>query len=192
MKPNRAKNATATDALAALKRALRNTPTSSIGSSRCSSQAMKLASRTNARRKPPSVTGAVQPWRGASITVYTRVDTPAMDTMRPTGSKRPARVSREVGSSTRPAISATATTGTLTKNAEPHQKCSSSQPPVTGPRATAMPDAPAHRPMALARSAGSVKTLARRRGPEGRDRGRASAPRYSPSQPGSPLPRSSP
>ena len=39
---------------------------------------------------------------------------------------------------------ATATTGTLIISTEPHQKCSSSQPPVTGPRATARPAVAAH------------------------------------------------
>jgi len=53
------------------------------------------------------------------------------------------------------------TTGTLTRKTEPHQKCSSSQPPVTGPMATPRPETPAQMPMALARSAGSVKTLVR-------------------------------
>lgn len=51
--------------------------------------------------------------------------------------------------------------GTLTKKTEPHQKCSSSQPPVMGPRATARPAVPAQMPMALARSDGSLKTLVR-------------------------------
>ena len=54
-----------------------------------------------------------------------------------------------------------ATTGRLIRKTEPHQKCSSSQPPVTGPMATPRPETPAQMPMALARSAGSVKTLVR-------------------------------
>ena len=32
------------------------------------------------------------------------------------------------------------TTGTLTQNTEPHQKWSSSQPPIIGPMAMPMPD----------------------------------------------------
>ena len=51
--------------------------------------------------------------------------------------------------------------GMFTRNTEPHQKCSSSQPPVTGPRATARPVVADQMPMALARSVGSVNTLDR-------------------------------
>ena len=52
-------------------------------------------------------------------------------------------------------------TGTLTKNTDPHQKFSSSQPPVIGPAATAMPLTALQIPIALARSPGSVNTLVR-------------------------------
>ena len=65
------------------------------------------------------------------------------------------------GTRKRPATRPTITTGTLIRKTEPHQKCSSSQPPVTGPMATPRPETPAQMPMALARSAGSVKTLVR-------------------------------
>ncbi len=44
--------------------------------------------------------------------------------------------------------------GTLTKKTEPHQKCSSSQPPAIGPRMIPMPDTPAQMPMARPRSLG--------------------------------------
>jgi hypothetical protein len=54
---------------------------------------------------------------------------------------------------------ATITTGTLTRKTEPHQKCSSSQPPVTGPIATATPAIAAQMAMAWARSFRSVNTL---------------------------------
>ncbi len=42
---------------------------------------------------------------------------------------------------------------------EPHQKCSNSTPPVIGPRPSPNADTPAHTPIALPRSAGSVNTL---------------------------------
>ena len=51
--------------------------------------------------------------------------------------------------------------GTLMKNTDPHQKFSSSQPPVIGPAATAMPLTALQMPIALARSPGSVNTLVR-------------------------------
>ena len=49
--------------------------------------------------------------------------------------------------------------GTFTRNTDPHQKCSSSQPPVIGPMATPSPATPAQAAMAWARSLGSVKRL---------------------------------
>ncbi|MNI63233.1 hypothetical protein D3C73_1185910 [compost metagenome] len=53
--------------------------------------------------------------------------------------------------------SASSTMGTLIRNTEPHQKCSSSTPPTTGPSA-APPDATdAQMPMATARSRSSAK-----------------------------------
>ena len=49
----------------------------------------------------------------------------------------------------------------LTQNTEPHEKCSSSRPPVTGPIATPSPEKPAQTAIARPRSRGSRKTLAR-------------------------------
>ncbi len=51
------------------------------------------------------------------------------------------------------------TTGTLTSSTEPHQKCSSRKPPVTGPIARPSAETPAHTPMARPRSRGSRNTL---------------------------------
>ena len=59
-------------------------------------------------------------------------------------------------------------TGTLTKNTEPHQKCSNSQPPVIGPAATAMPATALQIPIAFARSPGSRNTLVRMAKVEGK------------------------
>src|SRR6185312_10851431 len=56
--------------------------------------------------------------------------------------------------------SATITTGTFTRKTEPHQKCSSRKPPVSGPSATPRPDTPAQIPIARGRSSGG-KTLVR-------------------------------
>jgi hypothetical protein len=67
--------------------------------------------------------------------------------------------SREVGTNSWPSSRAMAITGTLTRKTEPHQKCSSSQPPVTGPMAMAMPAVADQMAMAWARSFGTVKTL---------------------------------
>ena len=62
-----------------------------------------------------------------------------------------------------PPMIATAATGTLTMKIEPHEKCSSSQPPVIGPAATPTPTIAAHSPIALARFTGSGKMLVIRR-----------------------------
>ena len=51
-------------------------------------------------------------------------------------------------------------TGTLTRNTEPHQKCSSRKPEATGPMAAPPPAMPAQTAMALGRSSGG-KTLVR-------------------------------
>ena len=86
---------------------------------------------------------------------------PAIEASVPTGSNRAIVVSRDVGTTRAMATSATAITGTLIMSTDPHQKCSSSQPPVTGPSATATPDVAAQMAMAIARSLGARKTLTR-------------------------------
>ena len=53
------------------------------------------------------------------------------------------------------------TIGTFTRKIEPHQKCSSRNPPASGPMATPRPDTPAQIAMARARSPGCVNTLVR-------------------------------
>ena len=60
----------------------------------------------------------------------------------------------------RPAISATITTGTFTRKTEPHQKWLSSQPPTMGPIAMPRPETPAQMPIARPRSSAG-KTLVR-------------------------------
>jgi hypothetical protein len=50
------------------------------------------------------------------------------------------------------AIEPAMTMGMLTRKMEPHQKFSSSSPPVTGPMATASPADAAHSPIAFGRS----------------------------------------
>ena len=65
------------------------------------------------------------------------------------------------GMSSCPAINVTITMGTLTRKMEPYQKCSSSAPPVMGPKATAMPEVAPQMPSAFCRSDGSSKMLVR-------------------------------
>ena len=56
---------------------------------------------------------------------------------------------------------ATMTIGTFTRKIEPHQKCSSRNPPANGPIATPSPETPAQIAIARARSPASVNTFAR-------------------------------
>ena len=151
--PNREKKANVTARLPAVKRMLVNTETSSIGWSMRRSQATKPASSRAATAKAAMLVGDVQPWTGPSMTAHTSTPMPAIEAKVPTGSKRLIVVSREVGTTRATAIRATAITGTLMNRTDPHQKCSSSQPPVTGPRATAAPAVAAHTAIAAARSA---------------------------------------
>ena len=61
------------------------------------------------------------------------------------------------GASAGRAIRLTSTTGTLMRKTEPHQKCSSSAPPMTGPAAAPSRATDAHTPMAVLSSFGSRK-----------------------------------
>ena len=65
------------------------------------------------------------------------------------------------GTTRRPATSATPTIGRLTMKIEPQAKCSRSHPPSVGPITTPRPATADHMAIALARSAGTVKTLVR-------------------------------
>ena len=60
----------------------------------------------------------------------------ATDSAAPARSSRPAPAPRDAGTSQYPAIRAIATIGRLTRKIESQLKCSSSQPPATGPIAT--------------------------------------------------------
>ncbi len=85
--------------------------------------------------------------------------TVAIDKPAESGSNRPGAGSRDSGSSRVPATRNTATTGTLTRNTEPHQKCSSSAPPTSGPSARPPPEPADQMAMALVRSRASGNRL---------------------------------
>ena len=84
-----------------------------------------------------------------------------IDSTAPSGSRSPWLGSFDFGIRTHPATRAMTAIGMLTQNTEPHEKWSSSRPPVTGPMATPRPEKPAHTAIARPRSRGSRKTLAR-------------------------------
>ena len=66
-----------------------------------------------------------------------------------TGSSGAGRSARLAGSQTTVAMPIAISTGMLMRKTEPHQKWSSSTPPVIGPMAMARPTPPAQMPMAL-------------------------------------------
>jgi hypothetical protein len=74
-------------------------------------------------------------------------------------SSRPAFGSRNSGSSLGPSTSNSAITGTASRKTEPHQKCSSSSPPATGPTALPAENPAIHTPTAIVRCRGSWNML---------------------------------
>ncbi len=121
MNPNRAKNANVTATLPAVKRRLRKTRTSSIGCDERSSQRTNPVSSAPAAANALRLSADVHPLMGASMTAHTNSVTPAIDSSRPTGSNRLVCGSREVGTTSATATIATSTTGTFTRNTEPHE-----------------------------------------------------------------------
>ena len=157
--PARAKKIVMIEPLAAEKRRLRNSDTSSIGCARRRSQATNTAVTAAVRANPTTVAGDVQPRSGASMMVNTKVPMATVDRTRPPTSTGGVAGSRDVGTNNTPPRNVTAATGAITTNTLPHQKCSSSQPPVIGPNATPSPVIAPHSPIARARSPRSVYKL---------------------------------
>jgi hypothetical protein len=148
-------------ALAAVKRGSRKKRTSSMGCWARLSHAPKQISAATAMAKSPRTGKLVQPWLGASMMADTNDNRPKTDRAAPVQSTCWPSGLRDSGTSRRPARIATAATGTLTMNTEPHQKWSSKVPPTSGPRTTPRPTTPDQIPIANARSRASVNTLVR-------------------------------
>ena len=108
---------------------------------------------------PANVSTASQPNSGASMIVKTSAVIDVIDSSRPRRSIRGTFRSRDSGTTRNVAMTVMITIGTLMKKTEPHQKFSSSQPPLIGPAATPTPLVALHIPMALARSEVSVNML---------------------------------
>lgn len=94
--------------------------------------------------------------------------TPAMNAMIPTSESATLRRSigpgfglRDLRSAHQPMPMITITMGTLTKNTEPHQKCSSRTPPSNGPSPPPAAATAAHTPIAKLRSLASGKVWRR-------------------------------
>ena len=126
----------------------------SIGSRTRSSHAPNAASRTAATPKAARISPSVQPRAGASMIAHTSVVRPAIESAKPPTSSRGADGSFDSGTSQRPATSAAATNGRLTRKIQCQLACSISQPPATGPIAMPRPETAAHAPIAFGRSSG--------------------------------------
>ena len=159
--PNSAKNVSVTAALAAENRGLRKKPRFSIGCAWRDSHRMNAPSVEAAMTKAVSVRADIQPASGASMIAHSRAVRPAIDSTAPPRSSFGASWSRELGTTKTQPMMARMRTGRLTRKIEPHSKCSSNQPPVTGPSATPSPEQPAQIAIALARSLASRNTLVR-------------------------------
>ena len=77
----------------------------------------------------------------------------------PAGSKRRARGARDSGTKRAVSTRTASTTGTFSQNTDRQPTTSTRRPPTNGPNAIDRPITPPHTPIALARSARSVKTL---------------------------------
>jgi hypothetical protein len=120
---------------------------------------MNTAAAAAANVKPTMVAVPVQPRSGASMMLNTKVPIARVERTRPPTSTGGVDGSREVGTKRVAPRKVTAATGAMATKTLPHQKCSSSQPPLIGPRATPSPVMAPHNPMARARSPRSVYRL---------------------------------
>ena len=152
MTPISAKNTHAIEMLAALKRRLRNTLTSSIGWSVRRSQAMNAAMIAAPAAKAARMIGLPQPCSGASIRAQMTALRPAIDRPVPGRSSLGESGSRESGTSAKAPIRHAATTGRLIRKMLLESKCSSRKPPEIGPIATPSPDTAAQMAIAFGRS----------------------------------------
>ena len=152
MTPISAKKTNAIEMLAALKRRLRNTLTSSIGWSVWRSQAMNAAMIAAPAAKAARMIGLLQPCSGASIRAQMTALRPAIDRPVPGRSSLGESGSRESGTSAKAPIRHAATTGRLIRKMLLESKCSSRKPPEIGPIATPSPDTAAQMAIAFGRS----------------------------------------
>ena len=106
-----------------------------------------------------TISGSLQPFWFASIRAYVRLNSAAVPRTKPGMSS--CRSSSETDSLTVRVATRNAMIpiGTLRKKMDCHPRCSTIAPPTVGPSASASPENPAHRPIALARSWGGNVTV---------------------------------
>ena len=133
--PNIAKKHSAMPTAEMLNRGLFSSCRSNIGSSVVRSRTTKATKATTATANASSVWVEPQPCSGASMIAYTSAPMARIDRSAPGMSMRCCSGSRDSGSRIRPATMATARSGTLMRNTDPHQKCSTRKPEIGGPSA---------------------------------------------------------
>ena len=151
MKPKSAKKLMVTAPAAAENRRSRKSEMSSIGWSATVSRRTKTASRARLTPNPSIVWRLVHPDSGASMIVHVSVPSSATEATRPGRSSGGTAGSRDSGTKSTVITSATTATGTIAQKTLCQAKCSSSQPPATGPAATPTPVAAPQMPSAAAR-----------------------------------------
>ncbi len=153
--PARAPLATTAMAMPARIAGRENSDRSSIGAAERSCRRANTASRAAPAASADAATAGGCPPPKPDLSPYTAAIMPAISSSACPAGHRPAAVRSGRGSSRNTAGNTTSITGTLMRNAAPHQKCSRSAPPTSGP--TAAPAAPTvpQRPSAIARSRSS-------------------------------------
>ena len=150
--PNRAKNTRVMPPEATANRGFWKRWRSSIGCRLCSSHRMNATMNTAAMPNHSADSALIQPWCGPSMIAYTSELIPTIDSTAPSGSSGEPLESFDLGTRIQPAMRAAAMIGRLTRNTDPHQKCSRRKPDATGPSAAPPPEMPAQIAIALARS----------------------------------------
>ena len=146
-------------ALATVKPRLRNSVSGTIGVAARACQTTNATTRSPPPMRPPRTWALVQPWLLPRTSPNTMPNKPAVISMTPTGSRRPAparlsRASSSTGSTAMPM-------GTLIQKIHCQDAESVTAPPMTGPSAAPRPTMAPQRPSARPRRCGGV-TLAMR------------------------------
>lgn len=130
-------------------------PRSSMGSGVCRSHQPNAASATAPRPSAVSTRVEPHPCSGCEMTAHTSEVMAIVDSTEPSTSGLRTVGSFDSGTSSTTAATASAATGTLTRNTEPHQKWSIRTPPMTGPPARPTDETAAQMAIALGRSRSS-------------------------------------
>src|SRR5580692_8081393 len=137
----------------------RKNRTSMSGSARLGSHPSSAASAATATAKQPRINGDDQPRVGPSMIPYVIVTSVSMTRIWPTGSSLRLTAARDSGTYRAVKMIAATPTGMFTQNTPRQPTESTRAPPMTGPVATEMPNVDPQKPIALARSFGSVNVL---------------------------------